>query len=86
MAVAFQKTIPILRIFDVDKAKEFYAGFLGFTVDWEHHFEENTPAYLQVSRNGLVFHLSEHYGPGASIRRSLESRIVGKCKHSEVSR
>ncbi len=37
MTVAFQKTIPILRIFDVEKAKEFYVGFLGFTVAWEHH-------------------------------------------------
>jgi hypothetical protein len=62
MAVAFQKTFPILRIFDVEKAKAFYVGFLAFTVDWEHHFEENTPAYLEVSRNGLVFHLSEHHG------------------------
>jgi catechol 2,3-dioxygenase-like lactoylglutathione lyase family enzyme len=44
MAVAFQKTIPILRIFDVEKAKEFYVGFVGFTVDWEHHFEE-TPRH-----------------------------------------
>jgi len=62
MAVAFQKTIPIRRIFDVEKAKEFYVGFLGFTVDWEHHFEEHTPAYLQVSRSGLALHLSEHHG------------------------
>jgi uncharacterized glyoxalase superfamily protein PhnB len=70
MAVAFQKPIPILRIFDVQKAKEFYVSFLGFTVDWEHHFEENTPAYLQVSRDGLVLHLSEHYGdccPGSAV-------------------
>ncbi len=70
MAVAFEKTIPILRIFDVAKAKEFYVGFLGFAVDWEHHFEEGTPAYLQVSRAGLVLHLSEHHGdccPGSTV-------------------
>ena len=68
--IEFQKTIPILRIFDVAKAKEFYVGFLGFAVDWEHHFEENTPAYLQVSRNGLTLHLSEHHGdacPGSTV-------------------
>ena len=34
MTVAFQKTIPILRIFSVEKAKEFYVDFLGFTLDW----------------------------------------------------
>ena len=70
MSVVFQKTIPILRIFDVAKAKEFYVGFLGFTVDWEHHFEDYTPAYLQVSRDGLVLHLSEHHGdacPGSTV-------------------
>jgi hypothetical protein len=33
------ETIPILRIFSVEKAKEFYCGFLGFTVDWEHRFD-----------------------------------------------
>lgn len=31
--------IPILRIFDEAKAREFYVGFLGFTVDWKHRFE-----------------------------------------------
>ena len=70
MPVTFQQTIPILRIFDVEKAREFYADYLGFTVDWEHHFADNTPAYLQVSRAGLVLHLSEHHGdacPGATV-------------------
>lgn len=63
--VESQKTIPILRIFDRAKVKDFYVGyvgFLGFAVDWEHHFEENTPAYIQVSRAGLTLHLSEHHG------------------------
>ena len=35
MTVAFQKTIPILRIFSVEKAKEFYVDYIGFTVDWK---------------------------------------------------
>jgi len=26
--------IPIVRIVDVPKAKDFYCGFLGFTLDW----------------------------------------------------
>jgi uncharacterized glyoxalase superfamily protein PhnB len=70
MTVAFQKTIPILRIFSVEKAKEFYVDYLGFSVDWEHHFEENTPASMQVSRAGLTLHLSEHHGdacPGSTV-------------------
>lgn len=66
----FLTTIPILRIFNVAKAKEFYLDYLGFTLDWEHHFEANTPAYMQVSRLGLVLHLSEHHGdccPGSTV-------------------
>jgi catechol 2,3-dioxygenase-like lactoylglutathione lyase family enzyme len=60
--------IPIFRIFDVDKAMEFYCGFLGFKVDWEHRFGDNFPLYCQVSREGMLLHLSEHAGdatPGA---------------------
>ena len=26
--------IPVLRIFSVDKAREFYMDFLGFSLDW----------------------------------------------------
>lgn len=62
--------IPIFRIFDVAKAREFYCDYLGMTVDWEHRFGENFPLYFQVSREGLVLHLSEHSGdasPGARI-------------------
>jgi catechol 2,3-dioxygenase-like lactoylglutathione lyase family enzyme len=70
MTETMLQTIPILRIFDVDKAREFYVGFLGFTVDWEHRFDETAPLYMQVSRGGLVLHLSEHHGdacPGSTV-------------------
>lgn len=30
--------IPILRIFDQAKAREFYLGFLGFEPEFEHRF------------------------------------------------
>lgn len=61
--------IPIVRIFSVEKAKEFYVDFLGFTLDWEHRFEADLPLYAQVSRSGLTLHLSEHHGdasPGST--------------------
>ena len=70
MTIAFQQTIPILRIFDLQKAKEFYVDFLGMTVDWEHRFEDSLPVYLQISRCGLILHLSEHHCdscPGSTI-------------------
>jgi uncharacterized glyoxalase superfamily protein PhnB len=59
------QVIPILRIFSVEKAREFYLDYAGFRVDWEHRFEPTAPVYMQVSRDGLVLHLSEHYGDGS---------------------
>ena len=69
-AIRLIEAIPILRIFDVAKAKEFYIDFLGFTIDWEHRFGDNFPLYAQVSRAGLKLHLSEHHGdasPGSTV-------------------
>ena len=65
-----QRTIPILRIFDVAKAKEFYIDWLGFKIEFEHQFEENTPYYIGITKDDIKIHLSEHYGdatPGSKV-------------------
>jgi uncharacterized glyoxalase superfamily protein PhnB len=54
--------VPVFRMFDYKKAIEFYVEWLGFKIDWEHKFNEESPLYIQVSRDGVVLHLSEHYG------------------------
>jgi len=69
--ITMKSPTPILRIFDEEKAKEFYLTFLGFKVDWEHRYEEGFPLYMQVSYGNCFVHLSEHHGdccPGGSIR------------------
>lgn len=69
-AITFEQAVPIVRIFDVAKAHDFYLGFLGFKVDWEHRYGANFPLYTQVSREGLRLHLSEHAGdatPGGNM-------------------
>jgi catechol 2,3-dioxygenase-like lactoylglutathione lyase family enzyme len=71
MTIQFMSVVPILRIFDIAKADEFYQGFLGFKVDWDHRFDDSAPLYRQVSRGDLALHLSEHHGdgsPGARLR------------------
>lgn len=79
--------IPVLRIFSVDKAREFYLDFLGFSVDWEHRFSPDLPLYLQIHRDGLILHLSEHHGdatPGAAVfarvedLKALEGELMAK--------
>ncbi len=78
---------PILRMFNIDKAREFYVGFLGFSVDWEHRFGDDFPLYMQVSRDGCLLHLSEHHGdasPGSAVRikvediAALHAELVGR--------
>ena len=85
MQLTTSQVIPILRIFSVEKAKEFYVGYLGFQVDWEHRFDENAPLYMQVSLGDLVLHLSEHYGdccPGSTVF----VRVKGLAEyHEELS-
>ena len=75
LIMTVENVIPVFRIFDYQKAVAFYVDWLGFTVDWQHTFEENTPAYIQVSGEGITLHLSEHHGdstPG--------SRVYIECK------
>ena len=87
MPLKVLQTVPILRSFDEAKAREFYIEWLGFTVDWEHRFEPNAPLYMQVSRDGIVLHISEHHGdatPGSHIRinctgvRDFHAEIIAK--------
>lgn len=65
-----ESTIPVLRIFDEAAARAFYVDWLGFTVAWEHRFEPGMPLFMEVARDGLTLHLSQHHGdatPGACV-------------------
>jgi hypothetical protein len=85
--MTFGSVTPILRMFDEAKAKEFYIGFLGFAIDFEHRFEPETPLYMGIVRHGCVIHLSEHHGDasaGAHVRiecddvDALQKELLGK--------
>ncbi len=86
--MAFGSTTPILRIFDETLAREFYVDFLGFSVDWEHRFEEGAPLYMQVSREDCVLHLSGHHGdctPGSAVRIQT-SELDQFCKELQAKK
>ena len=83
--IQFEQVCPIFRIFDIDKAKEFYLDYLGFQKDWGHRFAEDMPLYMQVSRGNLILHLSEHHGdacPGANLFVRLQGV---DALHKEIS-
>jgi uncharacterized glyoxalase superfamily protein PhnB len=77
---------PIFRIFDVEKAHSFYLEYLGFQLDWQHQFAENTPLYYQISLDGTTLHLSEHHGdasPGSAVRIKTDNLRKYHTKLSE---
>ena len=68
---ALGSPVPVLRSFDEARTKDFYLGFLGFELVFEHRFEAWAPLYMAVRRDQCVLHLSEHYGdatPGSAVR------------------
>ncbi|HSH61775.1 MAG TPA: glyoxalase superfamily protein [Acidimicrobiales bacterium] len=84
MDVNFTRVVPILRIFDLDMARQFYLDYLGFKVDWEHRFDDAGPLYMPVSKSALVLHLSEHHGDGTSGSAVyVETRGV-RAYHAEL--
>lgn len=82
--VSFEQPIPIFRIFDVAKAREFYCDFLGFTVTMEHRHEPSLPLYMAIERDGLEIHLTEHHGD-ASPGSTAFVRMTGvQAFHAEL--
>ncbi|MFC6222978.1 glyoxalase superfamily protein [Hymenobacter artigasi] len=50
---------PIFQILDYQQALDFYIDWLGFRIDWQDQSVRG-PLYMQVSRGGIVLHLSSH--------------------------
>jgi uncharacterized glyoxalase superfamily protein PhnB len=63
--VEFNSVIPILRMLDETKAREFYIDYLGFTVAFEARFNENAPLFMAIRRGNVTLFLSEHHGDGS---------------------
>lgn len=83
--VMMQPAIPIFRIFSVEKAMEFYQGFMGFSVDWEHRFGDGFPLYAQVSRSAFRLHLSEHAGDASPGARAFIHTTGIEALHAELT-
>lgn len=64
------RVVPILRVSDAARAESFYAGTLGFTVDFRYAAGPEGPVYLGLSLDGQQVHLSTFGGdsvPGAAV-------------------
>ncbi|MFH8367235.1 glyoxalase superfamily protein [Streptomyces sp. NPDC018031] len=64
-----EEVIPILHVGDAAAAVAWY-GRLGFTRQWEHRFEPELPAFVEIARGPVRLFLSEHAGdarPGTLV-------------------
>ena len=55
-------SIPVLRMLDEAKSKAFYVNYLGYEIDWEHRFNDDSqsPLYMQIHLGSSVLHLNGH--------------------------
>ena len=72
------KGIPTFRITNYERAIEFYVDLLGFKIDWEHRMDKTEPVYMQISKNGLVLHLSENVRFKTGIIIFVETKGIQK--------
>jgi len=56
--------MPILRVYDSARARQFYIDWLGFTIDFEHRFDSRGPLFTGITSGETSLGLSEHHGDG----------------------
>ena len=57
-----QHAVPILPIGSYADAVAYYVDGLGFGINWENRPYPQSPLYMEIERDGLYLHLSEHAG------------------------
>ena len=90
----FNSTISMLRVRNARQSQRFYEDRLGFRTTWEHDPGDGYPVFLEVSRDSVAFHLSEHAGDGplavqvyvnvADARKLFEELIGRGVTHLEA--
>ncbi len=80
--MSLTRVTPILFVRDVTAAARFYAGVLGFKVDFLHG---EPPFYGAVSRDGVVLHLRHVDQPNfAELAAREESLILATIESDDV--
>ena len=64
----FKLAIPVIRVFDVDRAETFYCAKLGFCKQWIYRpgGDDSRDAYLGLTRDGVCIHVSSFPGDGVA--------------------
>ncbi len=63
-ATMMKSTISMLRVKNARESEKFYCEKLGFKTSWELDPGDGFPVFLEIVRDQVAFHLSEHDGDG----------------------
>lgn len=79
--------IPTFRVKDARAAERFYCDVLGFQNSWEDDPGDGHPVFIEVVRDKVAIHLTEHEGDGpegvsiyvmVADARALHGEVTGK--------
>ena len=59
-----ESTISTFKVKDALASEAFYRDLLGFTKTWEDNPGDGSPVFIEVKRDAVAIHLSEHEGDG----------------------
>lgn len=62
--MAIRQIVPIIKVGDITRAKDFYGSTLGFTIDFSYSASPSGPTYVGMSLEGQRIHLSTFGGDG----------------------
>ena len=62
--IQLRGVIPTFRVRDASAAEAFYCDKLGFKTSWEYDPGDGYPVFVEVVRDNVALHLSEHEGDG----------------------
>jgi catechol 2,3-dioxygenase-like lactoylglutathione lyase family enzyme len=78
-----RSTISLLSVASARQNESFFRDQLGFKTSWEFDPGEGGPVFLEVTRDEVAFHLSEHEGDGP---RGIQVYVIvddAKALHDE---
>ena len=80
-----RSTISTFRVGDARSSESYYRDQLGFATTWQHDPGEGFPVFVEVSRDQVAIHLSEHEGDGAFGAQLYVKVDDAKALHEELA-
>jgi catechol 2,3-dioxygenase-like lactoylglutathione lyase family enzyme len=74
---AFNAIVPVLKVTDMQRALDFYAGVLGFKVRWREANDDGDTCMLDGGATNLLLSTGSHLGDKPQFTGTLSFNMVG---------